>query len=56
MRWHRSQAHADPTVSASRQHNPGLPTPIIAADAYNRVYYFESQENLAKANAKLQEK
>ena len=31
-------------------------TAIIAADAYNRVYYFESKENLAKANAKLQEK
>ena len=25
MRGHRSQAHADPTGSASRQHNPGLP-------------------------------
>ncbi len=31
-------------------------TAIIAADAYNRVFYFESKENLAKANAKLQEK
>jgi len=31
-------------------------TAIIAADAYNRVYYFESKENLAKANAKLEDK
>ena len=29
---------------------------IIAADAYNRVYYFESEENLNKANAKLTKK
>lgn len=29
---------------------------VIAADAYNRVFYFESEETLNKANRKLTEK
>ena len=31
-------------------------TAVIAADAYKRVYYFENEENLKKANEKLQKK
>lgn len=31
-------------------------TAIIAADAYKRVYYFENEVNLKKANEKLKEK
>jgi len=31
-------------------------TAIIAADAYNRVFYFENEANLNKANAKRKEK
>ncbi len=31
-------------------------TAIIAVDAYKRVYYFENEENLKKANAKLKKK
>ena len=30
-------------------------TAVIAADAYHRVYYFENEENLKKANEKLAE-
>lgn len=29
---------------------------IIAADSYNRVFYFENEENLEKANEKLSKK
>ena len=46
MRGHRSQAHADPTESASRQHNPELsPNIRIPLDLRARVDVISLQPN-----------